>query len=130
MKYSQFIGCLAVILLAGVCYLPWSFIPERNIIVTGMKATGTMYGKPGLMHLILGVILILLFMINKVWAKRSNVFIAAVNLAWSIRNYILLSTCYMGECPTLKIALLLAFLLCLIILVMSFLPDLKTLEKE
>ena len=130
MKYSQLLGCIAVILLAGICYLPWSFIAERNILVTGMSAPGTVYGKPGLMHLVLGVPLILFFFIPKIWAKRTNVFIAAINLAWSIRNYILLSTCYMGECPQRKVGLFLAILLCAFILAMSFLPDLKTLEKR
>jgi hypothetical protein len=130
MKYSQLLGFIAVILLAGICYLPWSFIAEGNILVTGMSAPGTVYGKPGLMHLVLGVLLILFFLIPKIWAKRTNVFIAAINLAWSIRNYILLSTCYMGECPRIKAGLFLAILLCAFILVMSFLPDLKTLEKR
>ena len=71
MKYSQLLGCIAVILLAGICYLPWSFIAERNILVTGMSAPGTVYGKPGLMHLVLGVPLILFFLIPKIWAKRT-----------------------------------------------------------
>ncbi len=130
MKYSQLLGCIAVIALTAVCYLPWSFIAEKNIIVTGMSAPGTIYGKPGLMHILLGVILILFFVIPKIWAKRANVFIGAINLAWSIRNYILLSACYMGECPQKRIGLYLEFIICTIILIMTFLPDLKTLEKN
>ena len=130
MKYSQLLGCIAVLLLAAICYMPWTFIPEKNIVVTGMSTPGTDYGKPGLMHLVLGVPLILFFLIPKIWAKRANVFITAINLAWSIRNYILLSTCYMGECPEKKAGLFIAILLCFFILIMSFLPDLKTLEKR
>jgi hypothetical protein len=130
MKYSQFLGCIAVILLAVVCYLPWSFIPDRNILITGMSAPGTLYGKPGLMHFVLGFILIIFFIPAKIWAKRINVFIGAINLAWSIRNYILLTTCYMGECPQKKAGLVLALLLCSFILIMTFLPDIKILEKR
>src|SRR5579864_2895225 len=99
MKYSQLLGCSAVLILAAVCYMPWSFIDDKNITVTGMSAAGTVYGKPGLMHLVLGLIIMLLFLIRKIWAKRINLFIAVINLAWSIRNYILLTTCFMGECP-------------------------------
>ena len=130
MKYSQLLGCIAVILLAASCYLPWSYIEEKNILITGMSAPGTIYGKPGLMHFVLGVILILFFIIPKIWAKRINLFVAAINLAWSIRNYILLSTCYMGECPHRKAGLYLPILICTFILIMTFLPDLKTLEKR
>ncbi|MGN6214064.1 hypothetical protein [Parafilimonas sp.] len=130
MKYSQTIGCILVLLLAGACYLPWSFIPERNILVTGMQAPGTMYGKPGLMHMVLGVVLLLFFIIPRVWVKRANVFIGAINLAWSIRNFMLLSTCYMGECPEKKIGLYVELLLCIGILIMTFLPELKKIEKK
>lgn len=130
MKYSQLFGCIAVFLLAAICYLPWSYIPDRNIIITGMSAPDTIYGKPGLMHFVLGVILIIFFITPKVWAKRINVFIAALNVAWTVRNYILLSTCYMGECPERKAGIFLAILLSLFILIMSFLPDLNTLERK
>ena len=130
MKYSQLLGCIAVVLLAAASYLPWSFIAERNILVTGMSAPGTIYGKPGLMHFVLGFILILFFIIPKIWAKRINVFTAAINLAWSVRNFILLSTCYMGECPQKKFGLYLALVLCFFILIMSFLPELKKLERK
>lgn len=131
MKYSQLIGCLAVVALALICYLPWSVIPERNIIITGMSSPDfTKFGKPGLMHFVLGVPLILFFIISKIWVKRVNVFIAAINLAWSARNYTLLSTCYMGECPQVKVALYISIFLCACILIMTFLPDLRKLEKK
>lgn len=129
MKYSQLLGCIAVIILAGICYLPWSYIAENNILITGMSAPGTQYGKPGLMHFFLGFILISFFIIPKIWAKRTNVFFGAINLAWSIRNYILLSTCYMGECPQIKYGIFLEILFCIFILIMTFLPDLRKLEK-
>lgn len=130
MKYSQLLGCIAVVILAAVCYLPWSYITDKNIVITGMSAPGTLYGKPGLMHLVLGVILIILFLISKITAKRINILVGAINLAWSVRNYILLTTCFMGECPQQKPALIIAILLCVLILIMTFLPDLKTLEKK
>lgn len=128
MKYTQLFGVIAVIALAGICYLPWSIIAEKNIVVTGMSAPGTLFGKPGLMHLVLGVPLIIFFLIPKIWAKRINVFLSAINLAWSIRNYILLTTCFMGECPEKKPALFIALALCSFILVMTFFPKVDTLK--
>ncbi len=129
MKYSQLLGIIATIILVGICYLPWSFISEKNIIVTGMSAPGTMFGKPGLMHIVLAAPLIILFIIPKIWAKRINVFISAINLAWSIRNYILLTTCFMGECPEKRYALFLELLLCSFILVMTFFPKVEPLKN-
>ncbi|HEY2727029.1 MAG TPA: hypothetical protein VGI61_07645 [Parafilimonas sp.] len=125
MKYSQLFGITAVIILAAICYLPWSFIGEKNIIITGMSAPGTMFGKTGLMHFVLGVPLIVFFIVSKIWVKRINVFIGAINLAWSIRNYILLTTCFMGECPKIKIGLILSMALSTFILIMTFFPKIK-----
>ena len=130
MKYSQLLGCIAVVALAGVCYLPWSVINE-NIVITGMSSPETTkFGEPGLMHIVLGLILILFFIIPKIWAKRLNVFIGAINIAWCARNYILLGTCFMGQCPELKIGLYLSILLSICILLMTFFPDLNRLEKK
>lgn len=123
MKYSQLLGIIAIIFLSAVCYLPWSFIPDKNIVITGMSTPGTMFGKPGLMHLVLAVPLIIFFIISKIWAKRINVFFAAINLAWSIRNYILLTTCFMGECPETRVWLFSELILCILILIMTFLPQ-------
>jgi len=125
MKYSQLLGVIAVLILAAVCYLPWSYIPEKSIIITGMSAPGTMFGKPGLMHFVLGIPLMIFFIIPKIWAKRSNVFISAINLAWSIRNYILLTTCFMGQCPEKKAGLIFSIALSTFILVMTFFPKIK-----
>ena len=130
MKYSQLLGVIAVAALAAVCYLPWSFIPDRNIIVTGMSAPGTDFGKPGLMHMVLGVFLVIFFLIPKIWSKRINVLLAAINLAWGIRNYILLSTCYMGECPQNKAGLFFLLALCSLIQVMSFFPKIKISDQQ
>ncbi|MGI8949971.1 MAG: hypothetical protein ACR2FN_00155 [Chitinophagaceae bacterium] len=125
MKYSQTIGIIASISLIIICFLPWSFIASKNILVYGMHAEGTDFGKPGLLNLILCFITIVLFLIPKIWSKRLNVFIAALNLAWSIRNYFLISSCIMGDCPVKKTAIYLLPLLSLIILLMSFLPKIN-----
>ena len=124
MKYSQLLGIIAVLTLVAICYIPWSYIPEKNIVVTGMSAPGTMFGKPGLMHFVLGVPLVILFLIPKIWAKRINVFIGTINIAWCIRNYILLTTCD-TVCPHIKAGLILSMVLSSFILVMTFFPKIK-----
>jgi hypothetical protein len=64
----------------------------------------------------------ILFLVPKIWAKRVNVIIAAIGLAWALRNYLLVGTCSMGECPQKKIGLYLLLFFSIGMLLMSFLP--------
>lgn len=125
MKHSQTIGILASIALIAVCFLPWSFIESRQLTVTGFYAQGTSFGKPGLFNTILSVAMILLFALPAVWAKRTNMFLAAMNLAWAFRNYLLVSSCMMGECPEKKPGLFILLFLAVIIQLMALLPKIK-----
>lgn len=122
MKYSQVIGIIAVVAMAALCFMPWTYIASRQITVTGMHAEGTNFGRPGLFHLFLGTVAIAMFLIPRIWSKRTNVFVAALNLAWAFRNYLLLSSCMMGECPEKKPALYLLLLAAVIIQLMALLP--------
>src|ERR1700753_338110 len=105
MKYSKWLGIVGVILLIIACTMPWVQIISKNITVTGLNATGTNYGKPGLMNIILSCFAAAFFLLPKVLAKRSNLFVCAFNTAWAIRNYILVSACFLGECPVKQIGL-------------------------
>lgn len=122
MKHSQVIGIIAVLAMAVLCFMPWTYIASRQITVTGMHAEGTNFGRPGLFHLILGTVAVVMFLIPRIWSKRTNVFVAALNLAWAFRNYLLLSSCMMGECPEKKPALYLLLVAAVIIQVMALLP--------
>lgn len=125
MKHSQLIGIVAVLALLGICFMPWTVIESKNIVVTGFASAGTSYGKPGYMNVILSMVSLLLFAIPKIWAKRTNVFVAAINLAWAFRNYLILSGCMLGECPQKKPGLYLLLLAAAIIQVMALLPKIK-----
>lgn len=125
MKYSQIIGIIAALALIGVCYMPWTVIESKQLVITGLYSGDTDFGKPGLMNIVLSSVTILFFALPKIWAKRTNFFIAAINLAWAIRNYLLLTTCIAGDCPQKKAGLFLLILFALIIQVMSLLPRVK-----
>ncbi len=125
MKYSQQIGVVLCLLLVGACFLPWAFIPSLNFEATGMNSDRLGYGKPGLMHMIFVAVNILLFLLPKAGAKRINLFIAAMNFAWGVRNFTLYSTCSAGECPVRKIGLFVVLLLAIAILLMTMLPTTK-----
>ncbi len=129
MKHSQTVGLVAALALIGICFLPWITVSSHNLVVTGMNAKGTDFGTPGRMNLIFSVIMASLFALPKVWAKRTNLFVGALNLAWSVRNYIVLTTCMMGECPDKQWALIVLVLLSIIIMAMTFFPKIEV-EQE
>ena len=122
MKHSQLIGIIAAVSILCICFFPWSYIPSVQVTVSGFHAEGTSFGKPGVLNCLLCLVAIVLFSIPAIWAKRTNVFIAALNLAWAFRNYLLLSFCMMGECPEKKIALYGLMGISIVMLVMTFLP--------
>jgi len=130
MKHSQLIGIVAVLAVCGICLLPWTVIESRHITVTGLNSGGTDFGKPGYMNLFLSAVCLLLFVLPKVWAKRTNVFVAAINLAWAIRNYLLLGSCMSGECAQRQVGLYLLLLATIVIQVMALLPKIKVEPKS
>lgn len=122
MKYSQTIGFLAALAILGICFLPWVTIPTKELVVTGMNAKGTDFGTPGKVNIFFSVIMAICFLLPKILAKRTNVFLGALNFSWAIRNYILLTTCMMGICPERHWALLALVFISAISLLMTFFP--------
>lgn len=121
---------LAVLLMAVACFLPWSIIESKQLTITGMQTVGTSFGRPGLFLLIFGTIGFILFALPMIWAKRTNVFVSALILAWSIRNYILVSTCMFGECPVKQPALYVLVVCAVVIQLMSFFPRIPVGSKK
>ena len=130
MRWMKWIGLIASVLLIVSCFLPWVYIANKNIIVSGIESTGTNYGKPGYFIFILAFFFILFSFIDRVGAKRANLFIVAINIAWAIRNYIMLTTCYGGDCPDKKIGLYLMLGASIGMLLCAFFPGLKLNERQ
>ncbi len=129
MKYSQLIGILLGLMLITVCYFPWSYIESKDIMVTGMSAPGTNFGKPGLMNIYVTVASIILFAIPKIWAKRTNLFFTMFNMGWSIRNFIILAVQFYGETPVRQWGLYVSLILSILMFIMSLLPKLEIKPK-
>src|SRR5579885_926456 len=125
MRFIKWIGFAAAILLVIACFLPWVLIESKNITVSGIESTGTSFGKPGYFHFLMVLFFLFFHFISKVWAKRSNLLIVALNLAWAIRNYILISSCQMGECPDKKIGIYLLIPLSVLMLAAALFPDIE-----
>ncbi len=126
MRYSNYIGILAGIVMVVAATFPWIYIPSLQATVSGFGSdTITKFGKPVLMNIIFLVINIAFFLIPKLWTKRMNPFVGAINFAWALRNLLLLSTCRNGECPERQIWLYIYFAASIVLLVMTLLPELK-----
>lgn len=118
----KWIGLIATLALIVACFLPWVFIESKNITVTGIDAAGTTFGKPGYFHFFLAALFLAFHFTPRIWAKRMNLLIAALNIGWAARNYFLISACAAGECPEKKMGMYVVLISSLIMLVAALLP--------
>jgi len=131
MKYSQWIGILAGIVLAVACFLPWTFHPDLNKEFTGFFSENNAYGKPGKVFIALAVAAIAFYLVPRLWAKRCNFFIVAVTMAYSIKTFILFTGCYRGICPEKRMGVWIMLLAPAVMLAMALLvPDIRKAAKE
>jgi hypothetical protein len=111
--------------------MPWVIIPSgKGFVITGVDASGTNYGKPGYFNLIMTVIFLFFHFIPRVWAKRGNLLVVAMNVAWSFRNYLVLPLCQGGQCPDKQIGLHLQLVASILMLAAALFPDMKLPRKE
>jgi len=130
MHRMKWIGVVVCLVLVVACFFPWVIIESKNITISGIDAAGTNYGKPGYFHLGMSILFLLFSFIQKVWSKRINLLVTALNVAWAIRNYFIISACEMGDCPLKKAAIYLLFPLSLLMLLSAMFPDMKLPEEK
>ncbi|MBD0332849.1 MAG: hypothetical protein ICV66_09345 [Chitinophagaceae bacterium] len=105
MRIIKWIGIGCALALLTACFFPWVTIEARSIVITGVYAQHTNWGKPGSWHFVFATLYIAFALVNKTWSVRGNLVITALNLAWALRNFILMGNCEMGECPVKHTAL-------------------------
>jgi len=125
MRWMKWTGIAAAIILIISCFLTWVTIPSKNIVVSGVDATGTSFGRPGYFSLLMTFFFLVCTLLPKLWAKRINLLFTAMNLAWAIRNYFLISACQGGDCPEKQAGLFLMLIASLLMLASSLFPDIK-----
>ena len=84
MKFSQWIGIAAALLLAAACFMPWAYFPDLGKEFTGFFSEQNRYGRPGKLLTFFSAVMIVMFVIPKVWAKRTNMIIAGITVAFVI----------------------------------------------
>ena len=130
MKYYKVLGLIACSVVAISCFLPWTFYPDLNKSFTGFFSEENMYGKPGIVFIFLAVVSAALILINRIWAKRVLLFVAAINIAYLIRSYVLFTTCYSALCPVKQYGLFLLMAGTILLMVVSIFPDMEVTNEE
>jgi hypothetical protein len=125
MRWMKWTGLVAALLLIVSCFTVWVLIVSKNIAVSGIETTGTSFGKPGYLHLLLSFFFIVFTLIPRVWAKRANLLVTALNIGWALRNFIFISACSGGECPEKHAGIYLVMASSVLMLISSLFPELK-----
>lgn len=129
MRWMKWLGIAAAGLLVVSCFMDWVVIVSKNIHVSGVEATGTSFGKPGYLHLVLTFFFIVFTLVPRIWAKRFNLLTAGLNLGWALRNFAFIPACSGGECPEKHTGIYLSLIASILMLVSSLFPDI-TLPAE
>ncbi len=130
MRYIKWVGLAAAVLLIITCFTSWVIIESKNITISGIDATGTNYGKPGYFNLLMTLFFLFFHFTPRVWAKRANLVVGALNIAWAIRNYFILSACQAGDCPVKQPGLYLVLFASALMLVSALFPDMPLPDKK
>ena len=124
------VGIIAALVLIASCFIPWTYYPDIDKTFTGFFSQANAYGKPGKAIIFFSVLSIVLFIIPKIWAKRFNVLVTAITVAYCVRSYVLFTTCCGGVCPEKKAGIFLIVISSALMLVSSLLPDLKLNDEK
>jgi len=130
MKYYKLTGFLACLLLAISCFLPWAYYPDLHKSFTGFFSEQNMYGRPGKVFIFFAISSLALIFINKIWAKRTLIFFAALNIGYLLKTYVIFTSCYNTYCPQKQYGLYLLILSSVVLLIAAFFPDLKLEIKD
>jgi hypothetical protein len=125
MKYYKWIGWGASALLILSCFIPWTYYADLNKNFTGFFSEQNIYGKPGMFFTFFAIISLLLIYLDKIWAKRTHIFLAALNMGYLIKTYILFTSCYNAYCPEKRPGLYLLILCSVVLMVVAILPNTK-----
>ena len=125
MKYYKITGWCASALLIASCFMPWAYYADIHKNFTGFFSEQNAYGRPGIFFCFFAAISILLISLNKIWAKRTHIFFAALNIGYLIKTYILFTSCYNAYCPEKKYGLYIVILSSAVLMLVSILPDMK-----
>jgi hypothetical protein len=106
MQSVRWLSVLTAAIIITACFFTWVSVEEKDFFVGGFySSANNRFGEPGILQVTFCAIYILLLLANKVWSIRTAFFVSAFNIAWAVRNFVVLSTCSGGVCPEKHLAL-------------------------
>ena len=130
MKNYKKIGWLACLLLLVSCFIPLTYYADLNKNFTGFYSEQNIYGKPGMFFVFIAIVSAVLIYLDKIWAKRTHIFLCALNLGYLIKTYILFASCYNAYCPEKKFGIYLLIFSCILLFIVSIFPEMKLANKQ
>ncbi|NOT93538.1 hypothetical protein [Ferruginibacter sp.] len=130
-KILSWIGMAACVALILACFLPWTYYADSNIATeaertfTGFFSYQYKYGRPGKFFVLFALVILILMLLPKIWAKRTNLFLSAFTLAYAIKSYILFTSCYNAYCPEKRAGIYIMLFSTIVILIACVFPNMK-----
>jgi len=130
-KILYWLGVIACVVLIVSCFMEWAYfdIGAEKVEFTGFYSYQNYYGKPGKFLVGAGTIALLLMLLPKLWAKRVNLFVCALTVGYTIKSYILYTSCYNAYCPTKELGIYLMLGSSIVMLIASVFPELTVKKK-
>ena len=129
-KILHWLGLLAAVLLITACFMPWTFHADVNESFTGFYSFKNTYGKPSKFLLVVGVLGFIFVLLPKVWAKRVNLFLAALGMGYAIKTFVLFTGCYNAYCPQRLPGLYIMLISSIVLTLAAVFPNLKVAVKK
>ncbi len=130
MKYSHYFGVGAAVLMVVSCFLKWTWHPDIQQYFTGFYSHENIYGKPGKALIFFAIVASVFYLVPKLWAKRWNLLVCALNLGYAIKTFILFSSCYRGICPDKHFGIWLMLISSFAMMLAAVLPKGKVKEES
>lgn len=130
MQKTKWITVVVALVFLASIFFPWVVIESKDLVVTGVDAEGTRWGKPGYFSLLFISVYLIMTLISTNWAHRTALLMAALNFGWSLRNFFLLSICQYGECPSRQPAFIIYTIGSLLLLILVLIRKVKITSTE
>ena len=132
-KYLHYLAIVATLAIIATCFIPWVHYNNIDVTFNGYNvkkfATGVYYGRAGIIITIFAAISLLFTLMPSIVAKRVNMFLCALLVAYTLRTYVIFTgSLFDGEVTKLAGIYLIVFL-SFVMVICSVFPYLKKEER-
>ena len=132
-KNIHYLAIVATLAIIATCFIPWVHYNNINVTFNGYNvkkfATGVYYGRAGIIITIFAAISLLFTLLPSIVAKRVNMFLCALLVAYTLRTYVIFTgSLFDGEVTKLAGIYLIVFL-SFVMVICSVFPYLKKEER-